>query len=142
MSRQNQSSSRNGEARFVRDKFSYDRPQVRLLSDHQWLSIRRYFHISPREMEVAKLVCGGLSNGEIATKLKIKSATVKTHLRNVYRRIHVQRKLDMLLKFLDQSAKYPLFPSAPEATVPLDVNGRINSGIKGEVTGKDDIIGP
>jgi DNA-binding CsgD family transcriptional regulator len=61
--------------------------------------------MSPRELEIARLVCGGFNNDEIAIKLKIKSATVKTHLRNVYRRIHVQRKLDMLLKFLDQVSK-------------------------------------
>jgi DNA-binding CsgD family transcriptional regulator len=79
---------------------------VNVLDDSQWLFIRKRFHMSPRELDVAKLVCGGLSNEVIATRLGIKSATVKTHLRNVYRRIRVQRKLDMLLIFLDQSAKY------------------------------------
>jgi DNA-binding CsgD family transcriptional regulator len=91
----------------VRNDVSYERPQVRILDDSQWLFIRKSFRMSPRELEIARLVCGGFNNDEIAIKLKIKSATVKTHLRNVYRRIHVQRKLDMLLKFLDQASKFP-----------------------------------
>ena len=83
-----------------------NRPQVRIMDDSQWLFVRKSFRMSSRELDVAKLVCSGFSNEEIASRLGIKIATVKTHLRNVYRRIRVQRKLDMLLTFLDQSAKY------------------------------------
>jgi DNA-binding CsgD family transcriptional regulator len=88
------------------DSSSNVRLPVRILDDGQWLLIRKSFRMSPRELIVAKFVCGGLSNEEIATRLGIKTATIKTHLRNIYRRIRVQRKLDMLLMFLDQSAKY------------------------------------
>jgi DNA-binding CsgD family transcriptional regulator len=89
---------------------------VRILDDTQWLFIRKSFRMSPRELIVAKFVCGGLSNEEIATRLGIKTATIKTHLRNIYRRIRVQRKLDMLLTFLDQSAKY----SGTRSDVPIN----------------------
>lgn len=98
-------SHRTGEIRDG-DGFHRDRPQVHILDDNQWLFIRRRFRMSPRELEVARLVCSGLSNGEIASRLKIKSTTVKTHLRNIYRRVRVQRKLDMFLKFLDHGARY------------------------------------
>ena len=107
MSVANQIPDGNGQVGFFSENESFDRPQVRILNDSQWLYIRKYFKMSPRELEVAKLVCAGFSNDEIAKKLRIRAATVKTHLRNVYRRIRVQRKLDMLLKFLDQSAKCP-----------------------------------
>ena len=82
----------------------YDRPSIHILNESQWFFIRKRFRMSPRELEVAKMVCRGMTNEEIASKLGISSETVKTHLRNVYRRVHVQRKLDMLLKFLDHSA--------------------------------------
>ena len=108
MSAANQVPDGNSEIRFFSDDVSFDRPQVRILNDAQWLYVRKCFKMSPRELEVAKLVCCGFSNEEIAKKLKIRAATVKTHLRNVYRRIRVQRKLDMLLKFLDQSTKCPV----------------------------------
>jgi DNA-binding CsgD family transcriptional regulator len=88
------------------DSLYRGRLPVRILDDNQWLFIRKSFRMSPRELIVAKFVCGGLSNEEIATRLGIKTATIKTHLRNIYRRIRVQRKLDMLLMFLEQSDKY------------------------------------
>jgi len=89
-----------------RDVGFCDRPNIHLLDDEQWLFIRKRFRMSPRELDVARLVCRGLSNEEIGQRLKIKTATVKTHLRNVYRRVRVQRKLDMLLKFLEQTASH------------------------------------
>jgi DNA-binding CsgD family transcriptional regulator len=122
------------------DASVYNRPQVRVLDDGQWLFIRKRFRMSPRELDVAKLVCGGLSNEVIATRLGIKSATVKTHLRNVYRRIRVQRKLDMLLMFLDQSAKY----ANPASTITMAVvkNQAVGkSGLKTEIGGQDRIAG-
>jgi hypothetical protein len=54
---------------------------------------------------VAKLVCQGFSNEEIATDLKMKLGTVKTHIRNIYRRIRVSSKIEMLLKFVDSITK-------------------------------------
>jgi len=61
--------------------------------------------MSPRELQVAKLVCQGFSNDEIATDLKMKKGTVKTHIRNIYRRIRVSSKIEMLLKFVDSITK-------------------------------------
>ena len=78
----------------------YKNPEVILLDEKHWSYIRRRYRISPRELEVAKLVCHGFSNKEIAKKLKIKDDTVKTHLRNIYRRIRVKNKVTLLLKFI------------------------------------------
>jgi DNA-binding CsgD family transcriptional regulator len=119
------------------DASVYNRPQVRVLDDSQWLFIRKSFRMSPRELDVAKLVCGGLSNEDIATRLGIKSATVKTHLRNVYRRIHVQRKLDMLLMFLGQSAKY----AASGSLTVVKAKTPRKSGFSAEIGGQDQIAG-
>lgn len=83
----------------------FRRPDVNLLDPKQWCYIQRRYHISPRELEIAELVCRGFTNGEIAETLRIKRATVKTHLRNIYRRIHVASKIQMLLKFVEQAHK-------------------------------------
>ncbi|MGA2094237.1 MAG: LuxR C-terminal-related transcriptional regulator, partial [Sedimentisphaerales bacterium] len=61
-----------------RDSSSNVRLPVRILDDTQWLFIRKSFRMSPRELIVAKFVCGGLSNEEIANRLGIKTATIKT----------------------------------------------------------------
>ncbi|GGM82995.1 hypothetical protein GCM10012275_61950 [Longimycelium tulufanense] len=45
--------------------------------------------LSPREIEVLRLVASGLSNMEIAKKLFLTPATVKTHLRRVFRKLAV-----------------------------------------------------
>ncbi len=88
------------------DDSFYSRPDVVLLDEEHWFYIQRRYRMSRRELQVAELVCKGFSNGEIAKDLKIKPGTVKTHLRNVYRRIRVKNKIAMLLKVVDQATKF------------------------------------
>ena len=45
--------------------------------------------LSAREMEVLREVARGNTNGEIATRLHISQATVKTHLLHIYDKLHV-----------------------------------------------------
>lgn len=88
------------------DDSLYKPPEIVLLNEEHWSYVRRRFHMTPRELQVAKLVCRGLNNEEIARKLKIKPGTAKTHLRNIYRRIRVKNKVAMLLKLLHQATKF------------------------------------
>ncbi|MFC1738384.1 response regulator transcription factor [Planctomycetota bacterium] len=76
-------------------------PSISLLDDKQWLYIQRRFHLTDRELQIAKLVCRGINNEDIAVKLKIQHGTVKTHIRNIYRRVRIKNKIQMVLKFLD-----------------------------------------
>ncbi len=88
------------------DDYSFgEHTRIALLGEEHWLCIKRQFHLSPRELQVAKLVCQGCNNEEIAADLKMKLGTVKTHIRNVYRRIQVSSKMEMLLKFVDSINK-------------------------------------
>jgi DNA-binding CsgD family transcriptional regulator len=82
----------------------YRRPDVSLLDERQWLYVQRCYHLSPRELQVAKHVCRGFANEEVASCLRIRSGTVKTHLRSIYRRIHVTNKIEMLLTFVERVA--------------------------------------
>jgi DNA-binding NarL/FixJ family response regulator len=45
--------------------------------------------LSPRELEVLRLVAAGFSNKEVAAHLYLSVATVKTHLDDVYRKLGV-----------------------------------------------------
>jgi LuxR family maltose regulon positive regulatory protein len=49
--------------------------------------------LSPRELEVLRLVDNGLSNAEIAGRLVLASSTVKTHINNIYGKLDVQTRL-------------------------------------------------
>ncbi len=88
-----------------------------VLHDKHWSYIQRRYLMSPRELEIAKLVCQGLSNDQIAMDLVISSGTVKTHLRNVYRKVRVKSKLMMLLKFIAAAAHLASQPHNPAPTV-------------------------
>ena len=88
------------------DEPFFKTPRIALLKQVHWFYIQRRYRMSKRELQVAALVCEGFSNGEIAKELKIKPGTVKTHLRNVYRRIRVKNKISMLLTVVDQATKF------------------------------------
>ncbi|MHC4463413.1 MAG: response regulator transcription factor [Planctomycetota bacterium] len=88
------------------DDSIFERPRIALLDEKHWLFIQRRYHMTPRELQVAKLICQGFNNGEITGSLKVRNGTVKTHLRNIYRKIRVKNKIEMLLKFVDDAAKF------------------------------------
>jgi len=79
-------------------------PSVVLLSEKQWSYIQRRYRMSPRELQVAKLVCRGLTNGDVAEKLSVKSGTVKTHLRSIFAKARARNKITLLLRLVDAVA--------------------------------------
>lgn len=91
---------------FKEDGSVFERPRIALLNEQHWLHVQRRYHMSPRELQVARLVCQGLNNEEIASDLNIRHGTVKTHIRNIYRRIRVKNKIAMLLKFVSDASKF------------------------------------
>lgn len=78
----------------------YIQPDVALLNEKQWQYVQRRYRISPRELEVAKLVCRGFVNGDVAKKLNVKPGTVKTHLRSIFAKTHAKSRVTMLLRFM------------------------------------------
>lgn len=49
-----------------------------------------YVPLSPREMEILKLVTQGMSNQEVALALKISQQTVKNHMTSILRKLNVK----------------------------------------------------
>jgi DNA-binding CsgD family transcriptional regulator len=56
----------------------------------------RFPELSPRQREVALLASEGRSNAEIAAELDISIRTVSTHLENIYGRLGVSSRLDLV----------------------------------------------
>ena len=81
----------------------YGPPKVVLLTEQQWSYIRKRFRMTNREFQIAKLICRGLNNEEIAKIVNIKNGTVKTHIRNIYRKTWVHNKIAMLLRFVEDA---------------------------------------
>jgi DNA-binding NarL/FixJ family response regulator len=71
-----------------------------LLSEREWSYVRKRYNLTPRECQIAELICQGLHNGKIAKLLRISPGTVKTHTRNIYRKARVKSKIAMLLRFV------------------------------------------
>jgi DNA-binding CsgD family transcriptional regulator len=78
-------------------------PAVVLLDNKQWSYVQNRYNLTPRERQIAELICQGLRNGSIAKILRIKPGTVKTHTRNIYRKVHVKSKIAMLLRFVTEA---------------------------------------
>lgn len=57
--------------------------------------------LSERELEVLSLLSKGLLYKEISELLFISPNTVKNHCKNIYKRLHVQNKIEALNKFRD-----------------------------------------
>jgi|GEM_PF-608328 len=78
-------------------------PDVVLIGEDQWAYIQKWYNMTQRELQIARYVCQGLSNQQIANNLKIQQGTVKTHMRNIYRKTWVNNKIAMLLRFVEAS---------------------------------------
>ena len=96
--------SPNSRAENVRKGDSgYRKPEVVLLDKKQWSYVQNRYSLTPRERQIAELICQGLRNGNIAKILRIRPGTAKTHTRNIYRKVHVKSKIAMLLKFVNDA---------------------------------------
>jgi two-component system, NarL family, nitrate/nitrite response regulator NarL len=51
--------------------------------------------LTPRELEIARMVAGGLRNKEIGKRLHISEGTVKIHLHNIYDKLKVPGRLEL-----------------------------------------------
>jgi DNA-binding NarL/FixJ family response regulator len=56
--------------------------------------------LSTREMEILALVAEGCPNKEIASRLFISNATVRTHLMHIYEKLHVHCRTEAAAKYL------------------------------------------
>jgi len=116
----------------------YKRPDVALLNEKQWLYIQRRYHISPRELEVAKLVCKGFVNGDIARKLNVKPGTVKTHLKSIFAKTHARNKITLLLRFMEDVNKLFNSQSPSTSSVPIvDIKKPTQTPASGKILKKD-----
>lgn len=96
-------------------------PDVVLIDDDKWLHIQKSYTMTERELQIARLVCRGFSNQQVADELKIQEGTVKTHMRNIYRKTWVNNKIAMLLRFVEAVNTFPLSSSGDQMPARRDV---------------------
>jgi len=53
--------------------------------------------LTPREIEIVRMVASGLRNRELARRLGVTEGTVKIHLHNIYKKLKVQSRVELVL---------------------------------------------
>lgn len=81
--------------------------------------------LSNREAEVAELVTKGLSNKEVANQLFVTEKTVKFHLTNIYKKMNVKSRAQLIVWCLPHLG----FVEKDEKPA-VDNNANINMGIQ------------
>ena len=59
-----------------------------------------FSNLTSKEMQIVKLICGHKTNKEIATHLAISTATVKTHINNIYRKLDINSRQELIAQFV------------------------------------------
>ena len=65
------------------------------------ISLRAWSSLTPREQQVAALVCTYFTNQEIADYLGISPETVKSHIQSVFHKFHLRRRTELRLALAD-----------------------------------------
>ena len=63
--------------------------------------------LTPRELEVLKLVARGLSSRQISESLFLSEATVKTHLAHVYAKLNVRDRVQAVVLAYETGLVHP-----------------------------------
>ncbi len=57
--------------------------------------------LTAREIQIARLVCRAKRNKEIARELCLSQQTVQTHLRNIYAKLNINSRVELVLLVLE-----------------------------------------
>ena len=71
-----------------------------IFTKKQYVFLQKFYHFTPRQMEVIRGMCEGLTDDEISGVLKISYKTVRSHLWNINSRAGTHGKFGLLLKFI------------------------------------------
>jgi len=70
---------------------------VRVVLEREEASRQATETLTPRELEIVRMVAQGLRNRTIAERLSISEGTVKVHLHNIYEKLAVGGRLELVL---------------------------------------------
>jgi len=65
---------------------------------------RASISLSARETEVLKCLAQGLSNKDIAGRMRLNQSTVKRHMENIFRNLHVTNRVEAAIYAVTKAA--------------------------------------
>jgi DNA-binding CsgD family transcriptional regulator len=114
----------------------------RVVLTHSSVEGQHAVTLSPRELEIARMIGKGLPNKMIADVLDISTWTVGTHLRRIFAKLGVTSRAAMVAQLLQQ-ARYPSAPlTAPVRShaAPRPLHHHAASGVK--LVGRAPLVRP
>jgi DNA-binding CsgD family transcriptional regulator len=82
-----------------------DKNEDSLFSSKQWKYIQKGFQLTPRQTQIAKLICQGLNNNQIAKTCNITYDTARTHVNHICTKVAVHGRAELILHLI-KVAKY------------------------------------
>lgn len=89
-------------AYFLKKPFLFRAEEVNLekaLRSQDLIEASRYYHLTPLEAGIARLILLGKTNAEIADELCISLSTVKTHISRIFRKTGSSSRAQLLFRF-------------------------------------------
>ena len=75
----------------------------------QWDYLRGCWHLTPREVQVAKLACKGYDNDQIARELHIAYNTARAHIGHLCNKAGVRDRAALIVEFADTLQRARMF---------------------------------
>ena len=73
----------------------------------------RGYGLTEREREILRLILAGKDNLEISEELQIKMGTVKAHVHNIFTKLNISRRSELMKRFLDYGPEEEASEPAP-----------------------------
>jgi DNA-binding NarL/FixJ family response regulator len=75
-------------------------PLPELFSPKRWSALARQLGLTPRQTDVARLICRAMTASEIAKELRLSESAVRLHTDALYKRLHVRRRVSAVVRIL------------------------------------------
>jgi DNA-binding NarL/FixJ family response regulator len=77
-----------------------DDPLPELFTADEWNRLATELRLSPRQAQVARLICLGLSKEEMATRLRVSEPTARLHVKELFRKLRVNDRVGVPVRLV------------------------------------------
>lgn len=75
-------------------------PLPELFTADEWKALGLAFRLSPRQLEVARLICLGVRKQKIAESLKVSEAVIRLHVKELFQKLDVHDRVGVPVRLV------------------------------------------